>query len=135
MRRQGDVAASGGAAMTAAILSAVIAGVCAVVALLVAAVVGSLEDAIGDDSGASIVVAVALEVPILIWFGGSVAMLFRRRVGRWIVAVFAGIGTFGAVSVAVGGASGARLWAVLATVVFGVIFALTVSRSTGRWMR
>ncbi len=128
------MAASGAAAKTAAILSAVAAGACAVLAFLVAAVIGSLEDAVGDRSGTSIAVAVVLEVPIMIWLAGSVAMMFRQRVGRWIVAVFTGIATFSALSLAVAGTPATRPWAACATVVFGTILALTTSRSTGRWM-
>ncbi|MFF2087854.1 hypothetical protein ACFVVM_29085 [Nocardia sp. NPDC058176] len=133
MTSQGD-STSGAAAKIAAVLSVVVAGACGVFVLLIAVLAIALEQEIGTSSGTTIAVAVGLEVPILIWLAGAVLMMFRRPSGRWIVAVCAGLGVAFAAAAGLAAGSDSGLWAAAAALVCGLVFCLTVSGSTGRWM-
>lgn len=101
---------------------------------MVAVLAIAIEREIAVSSNVTIALAVAFEVPILIWLGGAVLMMFRRRLGRWIVAVCAGLGVVIAVAVGLTAGADSGLWVAAAVLVFGLILCLTISASTGRWI-
>ncbi|MEV0433869.1 hypothetical protein [Nocardia sp. NPDC050413] len=133
MSNQGEPT-PGHAAAIAAILTVVVAGCCGVFVLLSALLLTDYEQGLGDTSGAAVAVAVVIEVPILVWLAGAILLMFRRRLGRWIVGIGAGAGLLATVSTAVTVDPESRPWVAAAIVIFGLILGLTVSNSTGRWV-
>ncbi|MFF2083048.1 hypothetical protein ACFVVM_04700 [Nocardia sp. NPDC058176] len=127
---------SGAEARTAAVLSIVAALACAAMLVWLLWIVVDFAHELNpdDDVGWAFVGAMIPGAPILIWLFGAVQLIRGRRVGRWIVAVFAGLGIAASTAIALTAGAEVMGMAVLAILVFGVILGLTVSGSTGRWL-